>query len=867
MKDSSFRFLDAPVSASTALEALPASLSAWFRRRFGEPTAAQRLAWTALADGNLLVSAPTGTGKTLAALLPVIGDLIRYPPCSGWSDSPLRALYVAPLKALVYDVARTLEAHLADLADLLPEGTRLPRLAVRTGDTTADERHRQQDNPPELLLTTPESLAVVLSQTSYTPVLANLEWVVIDEVHALAGNKRGADLAASLERLEGITSAGCLRRIGLSATAAPLAEAARYLVGVERSCTIACVQERSGLSLSVEPLPEGNRFFWALVERLVRELPQQRATLVFTNTRALSERLAWTVRRKMPDWDRLIGVHHSALSAARRREVERRFKEGELRAVVSSTSLELGIDIGNVDLVVLIHPPGDVVRLLQRVGRAGHAPEAVRRGLVLTASPAELLEAAVTLASGRSGQCEPLRLSQAPLDVVCQQILGSCCARSRDAEEMFDRLRRAGPFSELRREDFDDCLAYLRGIDRQGEAWLPARLRADGDCWRIRNARTARLFRRNLGTILAERTAPVVLRTQPVEPIAIEDEPPSLLPIGEVDEAFADRLQPGDRFLLDGRCLEHQTREEGAVVVDEVLGRPRTPRWGGDGWALSPELARRLYLLRTRAAEALREGSSALTWLLENDYGLRGEAVQMLAAYFQQQECVSEIPEAGVLLVEAVRAEGGATYYFHTPLNRPGNDALARVAVARLARDFGRSAQSVIADLGIVLQLRSEPANVAEMVRGLLDVSGFRSDLDASLAESHALKSRFARVAQTGLMILRNPDGRRQRVGGAGWPARRLFEQVRAHDDDFVLLRQALAEVRSESCDADTAGQYAASLPTLAVRVRWLRQPSPFAAAWTQPDVGEVPAAQTPAEALQRLHAELTGGAAHASTR
>ncbi len=513
MKDSPFRLLDTPVSASTALEALPPALSIWFRRRFGEPTAAQRLAWPAVADGHLLVSAPTGTGKTLAALLPILADLFRYRDPAGWSDSPLRALYIAPLKALVNDAARTLESHLTDLAELFPDDTRLPRLGVRTGDTPAEERRRQQEEPPDLLLTTPESLAVLLSQASYTPVLANLAWVVVDEVHALAGNKRGADLAASLERLEALSCAGGLRRIGLSATAAPLAEAARYLVGPGRSCTIACVKERSGLSLSLEPLPEGNRFFGALVDRLERELPCQRATLVFTNSRALAERLAWTLRRRMPDWDRLIGVHHSALSAPRRREVEQPL-QGRRAA---GRRVE--------------HQSGAGHRRRQRrSGRAGPSARRrgavasarrpgrtrtrrVRRGLVLTASPAELLEAAVTLASGRSGQCEPLRLPPAPLDVLCQQILGMCCARSHDAEEMFDGLRRSAPYAELRREDFNDCLAYLRGIDREGEAWLPARLRADGDCWRIRNVRTARLFRRNLGTILAERSAPVVLRT------------------------------------------------------------------------------------------------------------------------------------------------------------------------------------------------------------------------------------------------------------------------------------------------------------------------------------------------------------------
>ena len=864
MQPSSFRFVDTPAAPGSALDGLPDCVACWFRQRFAEPTLIQRLAWPALAaGGHLLISAPTGTGKTLAAMLPVIADLLRPAKPTGWSDSPLRALYLAPLKALVNDAARTLSSHLQDLAPHLEPGISLPRLAVRTGDTPAAERRQLHDQPPDLLLTTPESLALLLSHASCAQLLANLAWVVVDEVHALAGNKRGADLAVSLERLVALAPTMEVRRIGLSATAAPLAEAARYLVGANRSCTIARAPERSGLQLRLEPLPEGRRFLSGLVTRLMEELPRHRATLVFTNTRALAERVGWVLRRRLPDWNTAIAVHHSALSAQRRREVESSFKAGELRAVISSTSLELGIDIGCVDLAVLVHPPGDVVRLLQRVGRAGHDPGGLRRGLVLTASPAELLEAAVTIASGRSGQCEPLRVSAAPLDVLCQQMLGMCCARSLEADDLFAVIKRSAPFANLSRQDFDDCLSYLRGLDRQGNTWLPARLREDGDCWCVCNARTAKLLRRNLGTILAEQTVAVVLRRQGDDAgLDLAEEPfsePPPLPIGEVDEAFADRLQAGDRFLLDGRCLEYRETQEDTVVVEEVVGRPQTPRWSSDGWPLSPQLAQRLYHLRIQAAEALREGPAALLRLLESDYGLHGEAVAILAAYFQGQESASEIPDAGTLLVEVVRAEGGAAYYLHTPLNRLANDALARVAVARLARNLGRSALSVVADLGFVLQLRSELPEVPEVVRKILAEDGFRADLDETLAQSEMLRRRFSRVAQTGLMILRNPEGRRRRVGGADWPQRRLFEQVRVHDEQFVLLRQALAEVRGELCDIQTATQYVEQLPRLAVRCRWLRQPSPFARAWTQPDVGEPGVTATPAEALQQLHAELMG--------
>jgi ATP-dependent Lhr-like helicase len=861
-------FLDQPGPADAALAALPAPVAGWFCRRFGAPTAAQRLAWPTLAAGrHLLLSAPTGTGKTLAAFLPVLGDLLGRPRA-------LRCLYVAPLKALVHDACRSLEAHLAGLAPHLPAGAALPRLASRTGDTPAEERRRLRDAPPDVLLTTPESLAVLLSQPALQALFADLRHVVVDEVHALAGSKRGADLALSLERLAALAG-GPVQRVGLSATATPLTAAACYLVGVGRACVVARAGERSAPQLTLDPLPPGgpNRFLTALVDRLAPELPAWRATLIFTNTRGLAERLAWALRRRLPAWDARIAVHHSALAASRRRQVEERFKRGELRAVVSSTSLELGIDVGAVDLAVLVHPPGDVVRLLQRVGRSGHGPHGVRRGLVLTATASELLEATVTAASGLAEQCEPLRLPEAPLDVLCQQVLGMCAARPWPADELFELVRRAAPYAGLARADFDDCLAYLRGLDRAGEAWLPARLREDGDCFRARDGRTARLLRRNLGTILAEQTVAVLLRpagaAAPLDPFCDEaldgPPPPEPAPVGEVDEAFADRLQPGDRFLLDGRALELRRREGGALLVDEVPGRARVPRWGGDGLPLSPELARRLYVLRIQAAEALREGPAALAALLRRDYGLGGPAVEELVAYFQRQECVSEIPDTTTLLVEVVGHDRGTDCYLHTPLNRAGNDALARVAVARLARDHGRSAQSVVADLGLALCLRGGlPDDLAGLVRGLLAAGGFDADLAAALADSPALRERFGRVARTGLMLLRHPPGGRRRVGGRDWGGRRLFEQVRAHDADFVLLRQALREVRAEVCDAGPARGYAEALPGLAVRCRWLGRPSPFAEAWTQPGLGPAEAAEAPAEALRRLHAALTGEEADA---
>jgi ATP-dependent Lhr-like helicase len=873
-------YLEPPASSETALAVLPPSVARWFQQRFRQPTLIQRLAWPHLGTGgHLLLSAPTGTGKTLAAFLPILSGLLN--PGERGAPKTIACVYVAPLKALGNDVCRNLRRHLAELASFLPSGTVLPRLAIRTGDTPSSQRKRLREEPPDILLTTPESLAVLLSQGSLQSLFATLRWVVVDEVHAFLPTKRGADLALSLERLSVLAEEHSrpVQRIGLSATATPLALAARFLAGVERRCAIAQAGAATPLDLTLVHLEDTSRFLATLVERLLPPLRSTRTTLVFTNSRGLAERLAWALRRRVPDWDEHIAVHHSAVAAERRRQVEACFKHGRLRVVVSSTSLELGIDVGSVDLVVLVHPPGDVVRLLQRVGRAGHGPGRVRRGLVLTATAAELLEAAVTVASGRDEQCEPLQVPPHPLDVLCQQILGMAAAGAWSADEMFALVKRATPYRDLGRRDFDDCLAYLWGRDADGNDWLPARLSGPAENFTILDEQTARLLRRNLGTILAEPALPVVLR-RPEEGLTsrageeeheMDTRPRSGAPfvlVGQVDEAFADRLQPGDRFLLDGRCLEFRERSvlegaevpqfagQAALVVEEVLGRPRVPRWGSEGWPLSRELARRLYLLRVRAAEALREGPEALGRLLQGDYNLDRSALATLVGYFQRQECLSEIPSTGELLLEAVATEHGTDYYLHTPLNRLANDALARVAVHRLVRDHGRQATSIVADLGFAVKVRGA-VDMPELIRTLLAEEGFDDDLEAALRASLTFRQRFQRVAFTALMLLRHPLGRRRRVGGPNWAERRLFEQVAAREPAFVLLRQALREVREDLCDAAAALSFVQELQRMPLRCRWLPHVSPFVESWTQAAFGPVEVVETPAEALERLHASL----------
>jgi ATP-dependent Lhr-like helicase len=491
------------------------------------------------------------------------------------------------------------------------------------------------------------------------------------------------------------------------------------------------------------------------------------------------------------------------------------------------------------------------------MGRAGHGPGRIRRALVLTGNAAELLEASVTAASGLAAQCEPLQIAQTPLDVLCQQILGLACAGPQSAQQVFDLVRRAEPYRALSRTDFDDCLNYLFGVDQHGYPWLPARLEGTKECFSIRDNGLRRLLCRNLGTILDDPHCEVRQCS-----VTAEGESCATT-VGTLTQAFADRLNCGDRFLLDGRCLEVLRSQPGEVLVREMPGRARVPHWGGDGWPLSPELARRLFHLRVQAAEALRDGPEVLAGLLKREYGLDDEAAALLVAYFERQECVSEAPDSTTALIEFVAMDRMIACYWHTPLNRRANDALARVAVRRLVRDWSRSVESCVADLGFVLFVHGQLPQSASressgaFLRVLLDAKDFHPDLEVALKDCDSFRQRFAQVAQTGLMLLRQPLGGQRRVGGGDWPARRLFEQVYAHNPDFVLLRQARRELLSDVCDAATASAYVEELPHMPIRCRWLPYPSPFAESWTQWDQGAHEFAESPNEALRRLHASL----------
>lgn len=856
---------------------LSGAVRSWFAGAFPEgPTPVQERAWPPIAAGeHVLLVSPTGTGKTLAGFLAILDRLFRA-HSEGTLGPGLRCVYVSPLRSLGYDIERNLSIPLEEIRQRLGLAESPVRVAVRTGDTAAHARRKIRDRPPHILITTPESLSLLLSQSKWADHWRTVAHVIVDEVHALVPNKRGADLAVSLERL----SARAMRdpsRVGLSATCRPTEPVERFLVGPTRSCKVIDAPLPAGtapLKVEVESLinageaPHRGLSYRRLIRRLRQSIKANRTTVIFANTRPFTEKITLDLRHDLARREAAVAgaadaasepavaAHHSALDANRRREVEAALKEGRLKAVVTSTSLELGVDIGTADLTVQVGLPGGVARCVQRVGRSGHRRGAAPRGLILAATPAEVVVGLVTARAAEAGRIEPLKMIESPLDVVCQQLLAMACAGECAIDEAFTLLRRAAPLARLEQADFEACLDFLAGElasppgayePEPGAAprWSSPRIWRQNGWFGVRGPRVLRWFWSNVGTITSEETVQVIAEG---------------MAIGTLEGAYAERLVPGDRFVLDGRSLEFRRREGSTIHANRSQGDPALPIWHSDRQSLSTELAREVADFRAEGARRLaRGGRMALrAWLIESQE-LEPRAAAVMAELIESQERLSEVPGMADLLVEEYPsfAEPGLSYAFHAPLNRAACEALGRATAARLGRRFGRDLSLQAADLGWSIRLPEGAQLVEADLAPLLAIEQFDDDVLEGLDRGDLPAQRFRYIAATGFMVLRNPErGRRVRVGGLNWVSSRLYPLVKAACPHHPLLRETRREVLHEILDVRAAVRWLESRPAL--RLRRLSSLSPFASAWIAPAADEPLQFESPAEALRRLHERLT---------
>lgn len=803
----------------------------WWATQFTtSPTAGQRLAWPTILEGRpALLCAPTGTGKTLAALVPVYQSLTaRQEP----RPPGIKCLYLAPLKALCNDLHVRIQQDVQQLSEI--SGANIS-VGLLTGDVQTKERVELLREPPEILVSTPESLSLLLTHADADKLLAGVRWVIVDEVHALACNKRGADLAVSLERLEQLCPKSP-QRIGLSATCSPLNEVARWLGGMKHEVSILSVPDRSRWELAIVDLTQASQeqaFLPTLLNRLQNLIEENRTLLVFTNVRSLAERISWSLRRRLPHLADQIAVHHGSIARTARHHVEGQLQRGELRVVISSTSLELGIDIGHIDHVAFIHAPGGAARLLQRVGRGGHRPDGKRAGTLFVGSHIELLEAVTTKAAAEDGFLEPMQLPQSPLDVLCQQLVAMAVAGRYSAKAAWDLLHESYPFRALALDDFVRCLEYLTGGN--GQLDVPPRVKIEDHFLIPASPIIPRLYRTNAGTIQDEPHRAVFLDVgQDSHP----DKPRSL---GTVPHQFADRLLAGDRFLLTGRVYELLRHERAAIVVKESIGLPAFTRWSGGTMNMSPMLASRLWSLRARLHDALVESEEAARHLLQSEYAVSAEPARELAAWLQRQLEVSEIPDQGLLVEACASPDAEYVHYaFHMPLAAPACEGLARVLSWRLkpATNFPLEP----GPLGFLITLPADMELSPERLRVLLRSDDYELDLQRVIVNGPALGRRFMEAAHTGLMLLRTPlRGKTRRVGGNHWGGDKLMHWLRFAAGDFPLLQQAQREASEDYYQATSAIAWLEQLQLETIRVRWIAEPSPLAMEWlphfiTSPD-------------------------------
>ena len=778
-----------------------------------------------LARKNLLVASPTGTGKTLAAFLPIFSRLAQRRDADELFPRTY-ALYISPLRALGYDVEHNLRRPLREIGLLERPNSeraqkrrgrlreRFVRTGVRTGDTSQQERRLMLARPPHILVTTPESLAVMLAMESYRRTLRTVETVVIDEVHAIAGNKRGAQLSLLLESLEALVAAPC-NRVGLSATVAPLDRVAAFVSG-DRPCEIVDHRGLRAIEIDIDVPFTGAVAPLARVAQRAAELAQQeRTTLVFTNVRSQAERVAHFMREVLdapleelgeenaPQKNlSALGVHHSALERSVRHRVEAALRAGDLRTVVCSSSLELGVDIGCIDRVLIVGGARGTTTSLQRIGRAGHRPGAVARGTVIAQDRDDIIEAAATRRCIADGQIDDVAIPDAPLDVLAQWMVGSVCYDKRiTIDELLQTARRAYPYRDVSRDDLLAIARYLSGTGFGADSVHVQRLGFDGEAVYGLGRDVCSAFFENVGTIPDEQQTFVRVVGDPSNAV------------GRVEDSFASDLKVGDVFVLNGRSLRVKELGRSGVIAEPCTGRPTIPQWSSHMKGVPPALAREIAHLRTSVANLLaRHDAGGAHAFLRSRYGLDGNQAAHVVRYIAQQQAISAVPSPTRPIVEVYRIDGRQSAVFHTCAGRRVNETLGRVVGARVFAACGANSEITTDDNGFIIVLPRGRTLPDALWERLLGPAEFERDLLEGLRSSHLLRNHFRYVANTGLLVLRRSGGRTLRRSTQRWNSGKIFERLWYHDRTFPLLRETLRAITRDLLDAPATLAYLEAL-------------------------------------------------------
>tara|TARA_B100002003_G_scaffold251733_1_gene297057 strand:- start:2877 stop:7361 length:4485 start_codon:yes stop_codon:yes gene_type:complete len=844
-----------------ALNNFHPACQSWFNAQFGAPTVAQTQAWPAIQAGrHTLISAPTGSGKTLAAFYAAIDSLVQRGLNRQLGDG-VQILYVSPLKALSNDIHKNLEIPLDGIAEQLFLAAEAPvdiSIAVRTGDTPAGERQKMARNPPHILVTTPESLYLLLTSASGRAMLSSVSTLIVDEIHAMLGNKRGSHLSLSIERLQRLVeqnSGQHLQRIGLSATQKPIDLVANYLVGNRASeqrkteCEIVDSGFQRDIDISLEvpgsPLTAlmSNEVWEELYQRLVELIESHDTTLVFVNTRRLSERLALALSERLGEGS--VSSHHGSMSKDHRSTAEQRLKAGELKVLVATASMELGIDIGSVDLVVQFSSSKSIATFLQRVGRSGHSIHGTPKGILFPLTRDDLVEATALLQAVKQGQLDRIVMPEKPLDILAQQIVAEVSSQALGADgsidgwdiaELYELILHAYPYRDLTREEFDTTIQMLAEgyATRRGRRGAHVHLDAINN--RNRSRRGANLIAlTNGGAIPDMFDYQVVLD-------------PEDLVVGSVNEDFALEAFPGDIFTLGTHAWQLLRIDGLKVRVRDAEGmQPTIPFWFGEAPGRTQELSQSVSLLRQSIADLLITDSanSAVQWVVD-EIGLPHSGATQLVDYLQAgMNALGVMPTRESLVMERFFDEVGDMHVvihslYGSRLNRAWGLALRK----RFCRSFNFELQAAANEDSIVISLGSVHSFPLDEVYRYLQSATVRTILIQAMLDAPMFEVRWRWNATRGLAIQRNRNGKRvppqfQRMDAEDLVAHVFPDQIACFENitgdreipDHPLVNQTVADCLTEAMDIIELETLIADIEQdkLMLVAKDLREPSPFA--------------------------------------
>jgi ATP-dependent Lhr-like helicase len=813
------------VSPPTGLAWAHPLVQEWFVNKFGTPTEPQEQGWPhILGDKTTLICAPTGSGKTLAAFLACIDRLVRKALAAELEDKT-EVLYVSPLKALGNDIQKNLDAPLGEILQLAQQrGFLLPeiRTAVRTGDTLMHERRAMQKRPPHILVTTPESLYILLTAAKSREILRTVKTIIVDEIHAIADDKRGSHLSLSLERLDALTGRRSTR-IGLSATQKPIELIANFLAGNTRpGPAIVQVSQRRHLDLAVEvPASElgpvaSNEMWDEIYKRISDLVLANRSTLIFVNTRRLAERVGHHLASILgPD---AVASHHGSLSRQRRLAVEGKLKSGGIRALVATASLELGIDIGTVDLVCQIGSPRSIAVALQRIGRAGHWRGAVPKGRLFATTRDELIECAALVRAINRLELDRIMIPECPLDILAQQIVAACAAEDWLEDDLFALVRRAHPYRNLARKDFDEIIEMLSNGIAARRGRYGAYLHRDQVNHRLHGRRGARLAAITSGGAIPDNSLYTVIAE------------PEHIVVGTVDEDFAVESLRGDIILLGNTSWRIRRVQSGSVSVEDAKGAaPNIPFWLGEAPSRTMELSEEIAALREKISSlteglspgyvrgTLPQATAAVDWL-KQECGLDPSGAEQAVEYIVTGRAVLRaVPTQDTVIAERFFDEGGGMQLvIHAPFGGRINKAWGLALRKRFCRSFNFELQAAATDNGLNISLSDQHSFPLADVFHFLQSASVEHLLEQAVLASPIFNTRWRWVAGRALALLRFMGGKRvppqiQRMRSEDLLAAVFPEALACQENiegeikipDHPMVREAMKDALTEAMDLE----------------------------------------------------------------